>query len=125
VGKLEYNRTFGNRGFLEIRAGEFGYNFGLVGNDQTTPRMEDRTTLAVTGGGRDWELDRRRKQAHGSYTFYVDNWAGGNHQFKVGGEIQHETGNTVWRQYYADNVLHVLNNGVASAVRLGLQTTTC
>jgi hypothetical protein len=120
VGKVEYNRTFGSRGFLELRAGEFGYNFGLVGNDQTTPRKEDRATLAVTGGGRDWELDRRRKQAHGSYTFYVDNWMGGNHQFKVGGEVQHETGRTIWQQYYADNVLHVLNNGAASAVRLGL-----
>jgi len=53
VGKIEYNRTFGSRGFLEIRAGEFGYNFGLLGNDQTTPRREDRTTLLVTGGGRD------------------------------------------------------------------------
>jgi hypothetical protein len=120
VGKLEYNRTFGSRGFLEVRAGEFGYNFALFGNDQEAPRMEDRTTLAVTGGGRDWQLDRRRKQLHGAYTFYVDNMAGGNHQFKVGGEIQHETGNTVWRQYYSDNVLHVLNNGAASAVRLGL-----
>jgi len=120
VGKLEYNRTLGSRGFLEIRAGEFGNNFALLGHDQTTPRKEDRTTLAVTGGGRDWQMDRRRKQAHGSYTFYVDNWAGGNHQFKLGGEIQHETGNTVWRQYYSKNVLHVLNNGAASAVRLGL-----
>lgn len=120
VGKVEYNRTFGDRGFLEIRAGEFGYNFGLVGNDQTTPRREDRTTLQVTGGGRDWQLDRRRKQVHGAYTFYVDEMLGGNHQFKVGGEVQHETGRTRWKQYYADNVLHVLNNGAASAVRLGL-----
>lgn len=120
VGKLEYNRTFGSRSFLEVRAGEFGYNFGLVGNDQTTPRREDRTTLVVTGGGRDWLLNRRRKQVHGAYTFYLDDFVGGNHQFKVGGEVQHETGQTIWRQYYADNVLHVLNNGAASAVRLGL-----
>jgi hypothetical protein len=120
VGKLEYNRTFGSRGFFELRAGEFGYNFGLLGNDQTTPRREDRATLLVTGGGRDWELDRRRKQVHGAYTFYVDQFAGGNHQFKVGGEVQHETGRTIWKQYYANNVLQVLNNGAASAVRLGL-----
>ena len=108
VAKLEYNRTFGNRGFLEVRAGEFGYNFGLVGNGQTDPRREDTTTLSVTGGGRDWQLDRRRKQLHGAYTFYVDRLVGGNHQFKVGGEVQHETGRTVWGSYYADNVVHVL-----------------
>jgi hypothetical protein len=120
VGKVEYNRTFGDRGFLELRAGEFGYNFGLLGNDQTEPRREDAVTLLATGGGRDWRLDRRRKQLHGAYTFFVDDVLGGNHQFKVGGEVQDETGRTRWRQYYSNNVLHVLNNGAASFVRLGL-----
>jgi len=119
VGKVEYNRTFGNRGFLEVRAGEFGYNFGLVGNGDD-PRREDQTTLEVTGGGRDWQLDRRRKQLHGAYTFYVDQLVGGNHQFKVGGEVQHETGRTRWNSYYADNVVQLLNNGAAASVRLGL-----
>jgi hypothetical protein len=119
VGKIEYNRTFGDRGFLEIRAGEFGYNFGLVGNGNE-PRREDTQTLQVTGGGRDWQLDRRRKQVHGAYTFFVDNKLGGNHQFKVGGEIQHETGRTRWKSYYADNIVQLFNNGPALAVRLGL-----
>jgi hypothetical protein len=119
VGKVEYNRTFGNRGFLEIRAGEFGYNFGLVGNSQE-PRREDQTTLQVTGGGRDWQLNRRRKQVHGAYTFFVDSMFGGNHQFKIGGEVQHETGETIWRSYYADNVVQIFNNGPALAVRLGM-----
>lgn len=119
VGKLEYNRTFGNRGFLEMRAGEFGYNFALIGNG-TEPRREDNTTLQVTGGGRDWLLERRRKQAHGAYTFFVDDKLGGNHQFKVGGEVQHETGVTYWNSYYADNVVQLFNNNAASSVRLGL-----
>ncbi len=119
VGKLEYNRTFGARGFLEVRAGEFGYNFSMVGNG-SDPRREDTTTLQVTGGGRDWLLERRRKQLHGAYTFYVDQLAGGNHQFKVGGEVQHETGRTVWASYYADNVVQLFNNNAAASVRLGL-----
>jgi carboxypeptidase family protein len=119
VGKVEYNRTFGNRGFLEVRAGEFGYNFALVGNSQD-PRREDQTTLQVTGGGRDWQLDRRRKQVHGAFTFFVDNKLGGNHQFKVGGEVQHETGRTRWKSYYADNIVQLFNNNAALAVRLGL-----
>jgi hypothetical protein len=119
VAKVEYNRTFGNRGFLEVRAGEFGYNFALVGNGND-PRREDTTTLAVTGGGREWQLDRRRKQLHGAYTFYVDDLLAGNHQFKVGGEVQHETGRTVWGSYYADNVVQLFNNAAAASVRLGL-----
>jgi hypothetical protein len=119
VGKIEYNRTFGDRGFLEVRAGEFGYNFSLVGNGDE-PRREDQQTLQVTGGGRDWQLNRRRKQLHGAYTFFVDNKLGGNHQFKIGGEVQHETGQTIWRSYYADNIVHLFNNGPAFAVRLGM-----
>jgi hypothetical protein len=119
VGKLEYNRTFGERGFLELRAGEFGYNFSLV-NNTDEPRREDNATRVVTGGGRDWQLDRRRKQLHGAYTFFADNWLGGNHQVKVGGEYQHETGRERWKSYYADNVVHLFNNGVAQTVRLGL-----
>ncbi len=119
VGKVEYNRILGNRGFLEIRAGEFGYNFALVGNDQTTPRVEDRATLAVKGGGYDWELDRRRKQIHGAYTFFAEK-LGGSHQIKVGGEVQHETGRERFFSYWSNNVLHVVNNGVPDFVRLGL-----
>lgn len=119
VGKLEYNRTFGDRGFLEVRAGEFGYNWEMHNNTEE-PRREDVATLLVTGGGRQWELDRRRKQMHGAYTFFVDNKLGGNHQFKVGGEIQEETGRTRWKQYFADNVVQAFNNGTAFWVRLGL-----
>jgi hypothetical protein len=119
VGKLEYNRTFGSRGFLEVRAGQFGYNWEMH-NNTDEPRREDRSTLVVTGGGRQWERDRRRSQIHGAYTFFVDNKLGGNHQLKLGGEVQHETGRLRWGQYYADNVVQLFNNGVAQSVRLGL-----
>ena len=115
VGKVEYNRTIGSRGFLEVRAGEFGYNFGQISNGND-PRVEDTSTSIVTGGGRNWELDRRRKQASGSYTFYLENVLGGNHQMKVGGEYQHELGeyNIVpW-----GNVVSILNNGIPFSVRL-------
>ncbi|MEO8362112.1 MAG: TonB-dependent receptor, partial [Vicinamibacteria bacterium] len=119
VGKVEYNRTIGNRSFFEVRAGEFGYNFGLVNGDQTGPRIEDTLSLRVTGGGRDWLLQRRRKQASGAYTTFIDNVLGGNHQIKAGGEIQHETGLTIWKQYYTDNVVMLKQNGVPFQVRLG------
>jgi len=118
VGKIEYNRTIGSRGFLEVRAGEFGYNFGMT-NYSTAPRIEDTITLRVTGGGRDWMLNRRRKQLHGAYTAYVDDVLGGNHQIKIGGEIQNETGQTLWNQYYTNNVVMLKQNDVPFQVRLG------
>jgi hypothetical protein len=119
VGKIEYNRTIGNRSYFEVRAGEFGYNFGLVNHDQTGARIEDQASLRVVGGGRDWLSQRRRKQTSGAFTTFVDDVAGGNHQIKVGGEIQHETGRTVWKQYYTNNVVMLTRNGVAELVRLG------
>lgn len=118
VGKIEYNRTIGSRGFFEIRAGEFGYNFALVGNSNEV-RREDITTGEVTGGGRDWRLDRRRKQLHGAYTFFADNVMGGNHQIKTGGEVQHETGTTNWFQFYTNNHYVTFNNGVPNTVVQG------
>jgi hypothetical protein len=128
VGKVEYNRTIGNRSFFEVRAGEFGYNFALV-NYSTAPRIEDTITLQALGGGRDWLLKRRRKQLTGAYTTYFDNVLGGNHQVKIGGEVQHETGQTLWKQYYTNNVVMFTQNrnlanpstaaGTAFQVRLG------
>ena len=46
VGKLEYNRTIGTRSFFEVRAGEFGYNFGMT-NNGNDPRIEDTINLQV------------------------------------------------------------------------------
>ncbi len=123
VAKLEYNRTVGSRGFFEIRAGEFGYNFALVGNS-SDPRREDLVTGEITGGGRDWRLDRRRKQLHGAYTFYMDDVLGGNHQFKTGGEIQHETGTTFWNKFYTNNHYVTFNNGVANQVVQGAEVAS-
>jgi Carboxypeptidase regulatory-like domain len=117
VFKGEYNRTVGSTGFLEVRAGQFGYNFGLL-NNIDAPRYEDEVTLDVTGGGRDWELIRRRNQVTGAYSWFKDNIAGGNHNFKFGGEWLDETGKTIWNQGYHQEVVHFLNNGVPAAVRL-------
>ena len=100
VWKGEYQRTFGSNGFFEVRYGQFGYNFGLVGNIDTN-RYEDLVTFDVTGGGRDWMLRRRRNQVTGAYSWFKNNLLGGNHNFKFGGEWQEETGNTIWNQGYA------------------------
>lgn len=120
VSKVEYDRALGSRGYFELRAGQFGYHWTLLGNDLETPRREDLSTFAVSGGGRDWSLDRRRKQVHGALALQAGHFLGGIHELQFGGEIQDETARVVWRQVYADNVLQVFNNGVASFVRLGL-----
>lgn len=139
VYKGEWNGTIGQNIFAEFRAGQFGYNFGLVSNTTAT-RYESITTNHVLGGGRDWELRRRRNQYTGAVSFFKDAFLRGSHNFKVGGEYLDETGNTLWNQGYADNVVHFVNGDLTgplsattpSSVRLynnanswnGLKTTS-
>lgn len=117
VYKGEYNRTMGNTGFLEVRAGQFGYDWGMATNTNE-PRREDLATLEVTGGGRDWLLNRRRNQFTTAYSFFKDRFLGGNHNLKAGYQWMDETGRTRWNSGYADQVVQLFSNGVAAAVRL-------
>ncbi|MGH9347338.1 MAG: carboxypeptidase regulatory-like domain-containing protein [Vicinamibacterales bacterium] len=108
VYKGEWNGTVGQNAFAELRAGQFGYNFGL-GSNTTDVRYESENTNQILGGGRDWELRRRRNQYTGSLSYFNDNFAGGSHNLKVGGEYLDEKGETLWNSYYRDNVIHFVN----------------
>ena len=94
--------------FAEFRAGQFGYNFGLDSNTNAT-RYESLTTNEILGGGRGWELRRRRNQYTGALSYFKDNFLGGSHTFKFGGEYLDEKGETIWSQGYADNVIQFVN----------------
>ena len=111
VYKAEWNGTISQNMYAEFRAGQFGYNFGLDSNT-TERRYESLTTNQVLGGGRDWELRRRRNQYTGALSFFQDNFAGGSHNFKVGGEYLDEQGQTLWNSYYTDNVIHLVNGAL-------------
>jgi hypothetical protein len=108
VYKGEWNGTIGQNAFAELRAGQFGYNFGLVSNTNDI-RYESVDTGQVIGGGRDWMNRRRRNQYTGSLSLFKDNFAGGSHTFKFGGEYLDESGNIIWNQYYRDQVIHFVN----------------
>ncbi|MDP3720245.1 MAG: TonB-dependent receptor [Acidobacteriota bacterium] len=111
VYKGEWNGTIGQNIFVEARGGQFGYNFGLNSNTQAT-RYESLTSNEILGGGRDWELRRRRNQYTGAFSYFKDNFAGGSHNFKFGGEYLDEKGQQLWNSYYADNVIHFVNGSL-------------
>ncbi len=113
VYKGEWNGTINQNMFAEVRAGQFGYNFGLDSNTTDT-RYESLTTNQILGGGRDWELRRRRNQYTGALSYFKDNFLGGSHNFKVGGEYLDEKGETLWNQAYADNVIHFVNGDLSN-----------
>ncbi len=126
VFKGEWNGTITQNLFAEFRAGQFGYNFGLDSNTNDI-RYESLSTNEILGGGREWELRRRRNQFTGAVSYFKDNFIGGSHTFKFGGEYLDEKGETIWNQYYRDNVTHFVNGSLltgpasttAAAVRLG------
>ncbi len=115
VYKGEWNGTLTQNLFAEFRAGQFGYNFGLDSNTGDI-RYESLTTNEILGGGREWLLKRRRNQFTGAVSFFKDNFVGGSHQFKFGGEYLDETGETIWNQTYTDNVIHFVNGSLQSGV---------
>jgi hypothetical protein len=117
VYKGEWNGTINQNAFAEVRAGQFGYNFGLDSNSEGV-RYEDVVTNEITGGGRHWLNKRRRNQYTGAVSYFKDNFAGGSHNVKVGGEYLDESGNISWEQGYTDSVLHFLSNGAPTIARL-------
>ncbi len=123
VYKGEWNGTLGQNIFAEFRAGQFGYNFGLDSNTEGI-RYEDILTNVVEGGGRHWLNKRRRNQYTGALSYFRDNFLGGSHNVKAGGEYLDETGNIIWEQYYTDSVIHFLRDGVPNSVRLANSGTS-
>lgn len=116
VWKGEWNSVINDRMFVEMRGGQFGYNWPNHPNG-TDPRFEDTGNSIITGGNRDWNRDRRRNQVLGSFSYFKDNLAG-EHNFKVGGEMFHETTVDTWLDGYPGNVLHRLDNGTPTDVYL-------
>jgi Carboxypeptidase regulatory-like domain len=108
VWKGEYNYVINDAMFLEVRAGQFGYNWPNKPNG-SDPRVEDIGNSFVYGGNRDWQRDRRRNQGLGSLSYFKDNWAG-THNFKFGGEVFRETVTEYWRDGYPGDFLSVIRN---------------
>lgn len=116
IWKGEYNRVISDAAFLEIRTGQFGFDWPNKPNG-TAPRFEDLGNNNIFGGNRDWLRLRRRNQVLGSLSYFKDGW-GGNHNFKFGGEIFRETTTETWFDGYPGDVVHVLRNGAPIEVYL-------
>jgi hypothetical protein len=108
VWKGEWNSILSDATFLELRGGQFGYNWPNHASGDL-PRFEDRGNNLVTGSNRDWQRDRRRNQVLGSLSHFRDGLAG-SHNFKFGGEVFREVVNEYWYDGYAGDVVHMLNN---------------
>jgi len=119
--KGEWNSVLSDSLFFETRAGQFKYEWPNFRYTEA-PAYQDITTNLVSGGNRDgWFNIPERNQWHGSLSYFKDNWAG-EHNFKIGGEVLHETFTYLRGEgvngVVPGDVIHYLNNGIPQEVDL-------
>jgi hypothetical protein len=126
VWKGEWNGTISNNLYVEARYGDFGYYFPLIANtpESNTYYWRDSGLQELSGGDDRWQLDRDRRQATVSATYFKDRFLGGSHSFKVGGELLRETGWEGYLQEVDGHIEHVFNNSVSQQVVFDFPTAT-
>ena len=119
IYKGEWNGTINNKTYVEARYGVFGYYFPLLANSDTTQHEKfDNFNTLLTGADQKEQLDRQRRQATGSITYFKDGW-GGSHNFKLGGEILAETGWQGYLQVASGNIRETIaSSGNPSQVQM-------
>jgi carboxypeptidase family protein len=126
IYKGEWNGTISNNAYVEARYGVFGYYFPLIANTDSDAHQVVNAQLAqYFGADQKEQLDRQRRQATGSMTYFKDGLLGGSHNFKVGGEVMMETGWTGYLQAYGGNIReNIGSNGLPTSVIMAAPTAT-
>jgi hypothetical protein len=108
VHKGEWNGVLSDNAFAEIRGGQYGYDW-TNGVNGTGLRYEDIGNNIIQGRNRNWARERRRDQVLGTFNLFKSGWAG-DHNFKIGGEIFHETVKDVFIDGFEEDFMHVMQN---------------
>ncbi len=108
VHKGEWNGVLNDNTFAEIRGGQYGYDWDN-GVNGTGLRYEDIGNNLIYGRNRNWRRERRRDQVLGTLSLFKDSPVG-DHNFKIGGEIFHETVTDIYLDGYEEDILHVMQN---------------
>jgi outer membrane receptor protein involved in Fe transport len=106
--KGEWDTVVGDSLFVEIRAGQYGFDWPDQ-NYTSAPRYEDLGNNLVAGASRIRELDIRRNQVLGSVSYFTHGWAG-DHNFKIGWEIYRDITAQGDPAGSFGDVVHILRN---------------
>ncbi len=105
--RAEWNGVISDNAFAEIRGGQYGYDW-TNGVNGTGLRYEDISNNNIHGRNRNWARERRRDQVLGTFSLFK-NW-GGDHNFKIGGEVFHETMTDIFIDGFEEDFMHVTQN---------------
>jgi hypothetical protein len=108
VHKGEWNGVLSDNAFAEIRGGQYGYDWDN-GVNGTGLRYEDTSNNNIFGRNRNWARERRRDQVLGTFNYFQSGWAG-DHNFKIGGEVFHETVQDIFIDGFEEDFMHVTQN---------------
>ena len=108
VHKGEWNGVLNDNTFAEIRGGQYGYDWDN-GVNGTGLRYEDIGNNLIYGRNRNWRRERRRDQVLGTLSLFKDSPVG-DHNFKIGGEMFHETVTDIYLDGYEEDIVHVMQN---------------
>ena len=126
IYKGEWNGTVSNNVYVEARYGVFGYYFPLIANTDSDAHQIVNAQLAqYFNADQKEQLDRQRRQATGSMTYFKDGLLGGSHNFKFGGELMLETGWQGYLQRYGGNIReNIGSTGLPTSVIMAAPTAT-
>ncbi|MCC7417484.1 MAG: TonB-dependent receptor, partial [Acidobacteria bacterium] len=117
MSKIEFNSVLNDAMFVEVRAGQWGYDWNDT-NYTTDPSYEDSQTNEVFGAARIRYTNPRRNQVLGSLSYFRQGGASSSHNFKFGWEIFRETGTAGENDGSYNNVVHILRSGAPLEVYL-------
>jgi len=89
--KVGWEDVLSDSMFLDVRGGQYKYNFFCNSYAPDAPAFADLATNVVSGGNQDgWATIPSRNQVLATLSEFKQGW-GGSHNFKVGGEWLRET----------------------------------
>ncbi|MBN1224237.1 MAG: TonB-dependent receptor [Candidatus Aminicenantes bacterium] len=101
LGTAQWTRFFSDNLFLNLKSSWYSLHQYILARNDLAPYIELTDGILRGGMGSDWWYTRRRFQANGDMTYFVDGWLG-SHEFKGGISFEYAR-DTVEDKYYQDS----------------------
>ena len=83
LGTVQWTKMFTNNFFFNLKGSWYALHQYILARNQLPPYVELSDGIQRGGYGSDWRYYRRRAQANGDVTYFLDNWLG-SHELKGG-----------------------------------------